>query len=121
VEVDHVRVRHGGHTRRAGAGMRLETFSYLPPLSADEVRAQLENLARQGLIPGIEHSIDPTPRDSYWQLWKLPFIDRPDADTVLAEVDACAVANPRAHVKLVGYDSVRQGQVVSFVVRAPAA
>jgi ribulose-bisphosphate carboxylase small chain len=100
--------------------MKLETFSYLPPLTEDDVRAQLSNLSRQGLIPGIEYSTTPTPRDSYWQLWKLPFIDRPEPDVVLGELHACAVANPTAHVKLVGYDSVRQGQVVSFVVRAPA-
>ena len=38
---------------------------------------------------------------------------------MLAEIDACAPANPGAHIKLVGYDAVRQGQVVSFVVRRP--
>jgi ribulose-bisphosphate carboxylase small chain len=100
--------------------MPFETFSYLPPLSEDDVRAQVRNLTRQGLIPGIEYARDPAPRDSYWALWKLPFVHRPsDPDEVLAEVDACAAANPGAHVKLVGYDSVRQGQVVSFIVRRP--
>jgi ribulose-bisphosphate carboxylase small chain len=99
---------------------RMETFSYLPPLTEDEIRSQVRNLTRQGLIPGIEYSAAPQPRDSYWTLWKLPFVERPAPDVVLAEVDACAAANPQAHVKLVGYDSVRQGQVVSFVVRRPA-
>jgi ribulose-bisphosphate carboxylase small chain len=101
--------------------MPLETFSYLPPLTRDEIRAQVENLAHQGLIPGIEHAPAPQPRDSFWSMWKLPFIGRPDPDTVLGELDACAAAHPADHVKLVGYDSVRQGQVVSFVVRVPAA
>jgi ribulose-bisphosphate carboxylase small chain len=54
-------------------------------------------------------------------MWKLPFVGRPDPGTVLEELDACAAAHPADHVKLVGYDSVRQGQVVSFVVRVPAA
>jgi ribulose-bisphosphate carboxylase small chain len=102
--------------------MRFETFSYLPPLSEDEVRAQVQDLTRRGLIPGIEYSRAPNPRDSYWRLWKLPFVHRrPDPNEVLREVDACAAANPAAHVKLVGYDSVRQGQVVSFIVRRPKA
>lgn len=100
--------------------MNHETFSYLPPLTEDEVRAQVRNLTRQGLIPGIEYSSSATPRDHYWRLWKLPFVHRPsDPAEVIAEVDACSDAHPAAHVKLVGYDSVRQGQVVSFIVRRP--
>jgi ribulose-bisphosphate carboxylase small chain len=101
--------------------MPLETFSYLPPLTETELGAQLGNLADRGLIPGIEYATDPSPHDAYWRLWKLPLVERPDPATVLAELDACAAANPGAHVKLVGYDSVRQGQVVAFVARRPAA
>jgi ribulose-bisphosphate carboxylase small chain len=97
--------------------MPSETFSYLPPLSAADVRAQVQHLTEAGLIAGIEYAIEPSPRDSYWKLWKLPFVARPSADAVLAEIDQCAAANPAAEIKLVGYDSVRQGQVVSFVVR----
>ncbi|HYX87096.1 MAG TPA: ribulose bisphosphate carboxylase small subunit [Gaiellales bacterium] len=100
--------------------MPFETFSYLPPLAEEEVRAQVADLTRRGLIPAIEYTARPTARDSYWRLWKLPFVHRPsDPAEVLREVDACAAANPAAHVKLVGYDSVRQGQVVSFIVRRP--
>ena len=100
--------------------MRNETFSYLPPLAEDELRAQVADLTRRGLIPGIEYTTRPAARDSYWRLWKLPFVHGPsDPVDVLGEVDACAAANPAAHVKLVGYDSVRQGQVVSFIVRQP--
>jgi ribulose-bisphosphate carboxylase small chain len=99
---------------------RYETFSYLPELTPGEVRAQVENLTRQGLIAGVEYAHESGARDSYWRLWKLPFVGRTHTpDDVLAEVDACAAANPGAHVKLVGYDSVRQGQVVSFIVRRP--
>ena len=97
--------------------MPSETFSYLPPLTDGELRAQIINLTARGLIPGIEYTENPTIRDSYWKLWKLPFVARPSADAVLAEIDQCAAANPAAEIKLVGYDSVRQGQVVSFVVR----
>ena len=83
------------------------------------MRGQIDHLHAEGLIPGIEWSNCPSPYDSYWRLWKLPFVDRPSADAVLAEIDQCAAANPRAQIKLVGYDSIRQGQVVSFVVRRP--
>jgi ribulose-bisphosphate carboxylase small chain len=99
--------------------MPSETFSYLPPLSDADVRAQVQHLTGEGLIPAIEYAIDPSPRDSYWKLWKLPFVVHPSADAVLAEIDQCAAANPAADIKLVGYDSFRQGQVLSFVVRHP--
>jgi ribulose-bisphosphate carboxylase small chain len=99
--------------------MPSETFSYLPPLTDAEVRAQVAHLTSEGLIPGLEYAHAPTPRDSFWSLWKLPFVDRPSPDAVLAEIDQCAAEHPAAQIKLVGYDSVRQGQVVSFVVRAP--
>jgi ribulose-bisphosphate carboxylase small chain len=96
-----------------------ETFSYLPALTGAEVRAQVAHLAGEDLIPGLEYTREPSPRDSFWSLWKLPFVDRPSPDAVLAEIDQCAAEHPDAHIKLVGYDSVRQGQVVSFVVRTP--
>ena len=100
--------------------MAHETFSYLPPLTDGELRAQIANLLDRQLIPAIEFAERPTARDSYWQMWKLPLVHRPsDPDEVLTELDACSAANPDAQVKLVGYDSVRQGQVVAFVVRRP--
>jgi len=99
--------------------MPSETFSYLPALTDAEVRAQITHLTREGLIPAIEYAIDPAPTDSYWSLWKLPFVGRPTPEAVMAEIDQCAAAHPAAEIKLVGYDSIRQGQVVAFVVRRP--
>jgi len=99
--------------------MPSETFSYLPPLTDGEVRLQVASLTDRGLIAAIEYAQDPGPRDSYWKLWKIPFVDHPAPEAVLAEVDQCAAANPCAQIKLVGYDSRRQGQVVAFVVRRP--
>ena len=99
--------------------MRSETFSYLPPLTDGEVRAQVAHLTDQGLIPAIEYAEDDAVTDRYWRLWKLPFVDRPSPDAVMVELDQCAAENPTARIKLVGYDSVRQGQVVAFLARRP--
>jgi ribulose-bisphosphate carboxylase small chain len=97
-----------------------ETFSYLPPLAEDELRAQVADLIARQLIPAVEYAERPGPRDSYWRMWKLPMVQRPsDPEVVLRELADCAASNPGAQVKLVGYDSVRQGQVVSFVVGRP--
>ena len=98
---------------------RLETFSYLPPLSDDELASQVCSDLQRGLVPAIDTTADPGPRTVYWSMWNLPMFDARTADEVMAEVDACAHAHPEAFVKLTGYDAKRQGQVASFVVRRP--
>lgn len=99
--------------------MRLETFSYLPTLSEEEVAAQIRAAVARGLVVGIEYTDLPDPYDHYWTLWKLPLFGISDAEIVLAEIDACCRANPEAYVRVSGYDADRQGQVVSFVVQEP--
>jgi ribulose-bisphosphate carboxylase small chain len=95
---------------------RLGTFSYLPPMSAEQVRAQVTNVIDRGLVPWIEFAEDPGPRDRLWNLWRLPMNSGPSVDEVLAEVDACAARHPAAHVRLVGYEARTQNQAVAFVV-----
>lgn len=98
----------------------LETFSYLPPLTDEQIAAQAGSILKRGLIPAIEHTTDPGPRNTYWSLWKLPLFDARTPEAVLAEVEACALANPDAYVRLNGYDPKRGGQVASFLIRRPA-
>jgi len=100
--------------------MRLETFAYLPGLSAEQLARQIRSILARRLVVGIEFTATPDPYDHYWTMWKLPLFDVDDPAAVLAELDACRRANPGAYVKINGYDPVRQGQVVSFVVSQPA-
>lgn len=99
--------------------MKLETFSYLPELSEEEIAAQIRSAVARGLVVGIEFTDAPDPYDHYWTLWKLPLFGIDDAEVVLAEIDACRRAHPSAYVRVSGYDADRQGQVVSFVVQEP--
>jgi ribulose-bisphosphate carboxylase small chain len=101
--------------------MKLETFSYLPELTADEVEAQISHVLECGLVVGIEYTSDPSPYDHYWTLWKLPLFGISDPQLVLDEVRECRRANPTSYIRLSGYDSLRQGQVLAFVVHQPAA
>ena len=100
--------------------MRLETFSYLPELSAEEIAAQVGSILDRNLVVAIEHTPHVDPRDHYWTLWKLPLFDVYDADLVLEAIQDCRRANPGDFVRVNGYDSRRQGQVASFVVYRPA-
>lgn len=99
--------------------MKTETFSYLPPMTAAQVVSQIEHILREKLIPGIEYTDRPAADNSYWSMWKLPLFRVEKPEDILAEIEACKAQNPSCYIKLVGYDSTRQGQVLSFVVYRP--
>ncbi len=99
--------------------LKLETFSYLPPLTPEQVVKQIQYLIKKGLIPAIEYTNRPGSHQVYWSLWKLPLFKVKGVEDVIAEIEACKAANPGCYVKLNGYDPVKQGQVLSFVVSRP--
>ena len=99
--------------------MKLETFSYLPALTTQQVLRQIHYLLQQGLVPAIEYVEKPTPHDHYWTMWKLPLFEARAAEDVFAEIEVCTAANPRSYIKLIGYDRRRQTQAVSCVVQWP--
>jgi ribulose-bisphosphate carboxylase small chain len=93
-----------------------ETFSYLPPLDADQLAAQVNYLVGRGLIPAVEHVEPERATLTYWYMWKLPLFGVADPEVVLAELSACHHANPGHFVRLIGYDNRRQTQGFSLVV-----
>lgn len=101
------------------ATVKAETFSYLPQLDRPQVAKQLQYLLQEGLIPAIEYVREPSPRDHYWSMWKLPLFDARTAEDVLAEIEASTTAHPDCFIKLIGYDRRRQTQPVSFAVHQP--
>jgi ribulose-bisphosphate carboxylase small chain len=104
---------------RGAPTRRVETFSYLPPLTDDEIGKQVDWILTRGLVPAIEYTLHPRPRDSYWSMWKLPLFEARTGAEVLGEIASCLDANPESYVKVVGYDPRLQSQVVSLVVRRP--
>ncbi len=101
--------------------MRLETFSYLPEFTPEQMEAQIDSILERGLVVAIEHTRQVDPRDHYWTLWQLPLFDVHDPEFVLEAIRECRRANPTHFIRVNGYDSRRQGQVVSFGVHRPAA
>jgi ribulose-bisphosphate carboxylase small chain len=99
--------------------MKLETFSYLPALTTQQIIRQVHYLLRQGWVPAIEYADKPTAQDHYWTMWKLPLFEAQAAEDVLAEIESCKAAHPRSYIKLIGYDRRRQTQAISFVVHRP--
>ena len=99
------------------ASRRFETFSYLPTMSAERLRQQVEYMLAQGWSPAIEHTEPEHASAPYWYMWKLPMFGATDVDAVLEEADACGRANPGNHVRVVGYDKFRQTQGTAFLIR----
>ncbi|ACI97689.1 ribulose bisphosphate carboxylase small subunit [Rhodospirillum centenum] len=101
---------------------KLGTFSYLPPLDATQIRRQVEYIVAKGWNPALEHTEPEHAASHYWYMWKLPLFGETDVDRVLAEIEACRQANPGHHIRLIGYDNIKQSQGTSMVVhRAPVA
>ncbi len=98
------------------ASRKFETFSYLPPMSADQIRKQVEYLVSRGWNPAVEHTEPGNAGGSYWYMWKLPMFGETDVKRILAEAEACHKANPSHHVRLIGYDNYRQSQGASMVI-----
>lgn len=100
--------------------LKMELFSYLPPMTEQQIAEQLRHVLESGYVVGIEFTESPQVADDYWSFWKLPFFKGATPQEVFAELAACRQAHPKAYVRLTGYDPNRQCQVLSFVVHRPA-
>lgn len=98
------------------ASRKFETFSYLPAMSHEEIRKQARYIVSKGWNPAIEHTEPENLCGSYWYMWKLPMFGETDVDKILVEAEACHQANPDNHVRLIGYDNLKQSQGASMVI-----
>jgi ribulose-bisphosphate carboxylase small chain len=98
------------------------TFSFLPDLTDEQIRAQIQYALDQGWALSVEYTDDPHPRNTYWDMWGQPMFDLKDAAGVMAEVQACRRAFPTHYVKVNAFDSTRGWETVrlSFIVNRPA-
>ena len=92
------------------------TFSYLPAMTEEEIRKQVEYIVSKGWQPMIEHTEPENAKLHYWYMWKLPMFGETDVDKIMAELEECRKANPNHHIKLVGLDNIRQTQGIAIVV-----
>jgi ribulose-bisphosphate carboxylase small chain len=94
----------------------LETFGFLPKLTAEEIQEQIAYILANGWAPAIEHEDPSRATNVYWTMWKLPFFGETNLQSVLDELEACRRTYPDHHIRLLGYDSYTQSQGHAFVV-----
>ncbi|KNA17382.1 hypothetical protein SOVF_080400 [Spinacia oleracea] len=110
---------------------RYETLSYLPPLTTDQLARQVDYLLNNKWVPCLEfetehgfvyreHHNSPGYYDGrYWTMWKLPMFGCTDPAQVLNELEECKKEYPNAFIRIIGFDSNRQVQCVSFIAYKP--
>merc|ERR1712086_515582 len=102
-------------------GKKFETLSYLPQLSNDEIRRQIEFMLRNAWTPCLEFSVDgdvylntrmgPGYYDNrYWTMYKLPMFGVTDSSEVIKEIESCKQEFPNSKIRILGFDSIRQVQ-----------
>lgn len=98
---------------------RYETLSYLPPLSDAQISKQIQYILDKGYIPAIEFNEKSDPKEFYWTMWKLPLFSARTTQEVLSEVQGCRNEYRNSYVRVVGFDNVKQCQILSFIVHKP--
>jgi ribulose-bisphosphate carboxylase small chain len=97
-------------------------FSFLPDLTDDQIRAQVQYCIDKGWAVNIEYTDDPHPRNTYWEMWDLPMFDVKDAASVMLELEACRKAHAdRYYIRVSGFDSSHgwESLRISFIVNRP--
>jgi ribulose-bisphosphate carboxylase small chain len=97
------------------------TFSFLPDLTDEQIRKQVEYCLSNGWAVSVEFTDDPHPRNTYWEMWGPPMFDLKDPAAVMQEVTACRKAYPKHYVKVNAFDSTRGWETIrlSFIVNRP--
>ncbi|MEH2454192.1 ribulose bisphosphate carboxylase small subunit [Nostoc sp.] len=98
---------------------RYETLSYLPPLSDAQIAKQIQYILNQGFIPAIEFNETSEPTELYWTMWKLPLFGAQSTQEVLSEVQGCRSQFNTSYIRVVGFDNIKQCQILSFLVHRP--
>jgi ribulose-bisphosphate carboxylase small chain len=98
------------------------TFSFLPDLTDEEIKAQIQYALDNNWALSVEFTDDPHPRNTYWEMWGMPMFDLKDAAAIMFEVDACRKTYPSRYVKVNAFDSTLGFETMrlSFIVNRPA-
>jgi len=104
-------------------GLRITqgTFSYLPDLTDDEIRAQIQYGLDNGWAVTIEFTDDPHPRNVYWEMWGMPMFDLEDPAGALFELNRCREAYPNHYIRVTLYNRklTKHTTALDFIANRP--
>ena len=96
-------------------------FSFLPDLTDEEIKAQVQYALDQGWACSVEFTDDPHPRNAFWEMFGPPMFDLKDAAGVVFEVNECRRAHSGHYIKVNAFDATRGFETtrLSFIVSRP--
>ncbi|MEO5940846.1 MAG: ribulose bisphosphate carboxylase small subunit [Candidatus Limnocylindrales bacterium] len=97
------------------------TFSFLPDLSDDQIRAQVEYCLAEGWAISLEYTDDPHPRNTYWEMFGPPAFDLADPAGLMVDLASARATFPDEYIRLNAFDSTQGIESVrlSFIVNRP--
>ena len=96
-------------------------FSFLPDLTDEEIKAQVQYALDQDWACSVEFTDDPHPRNAFWEMFGPPMFDLKDAAGVVFEVNECRKAHAGHYIKVNAFDATRGFETtrLSFIVSRP--
>jgi ribulose-bisphosphate carboxylase small chain len=96
-------------------------FSFLPDLTDAEIALQIDYGLARGYAWSVEHTDDPHPRNTYWEMHGMPMFDLRDAAGVMHELQSCRRTFPQRYIRLMAFDATRgvESIAMSFIVQRP--
>jgi ribulose-bisphosphate carboxylase small chain len=97
-------------------------FSFLPDLTDEEIRLQVDYAISNGWALAVEWTDDPHPRNTYWNMWGIPMFEIKDGAAVLFEVNACRKQQSNTYIRVIAFDNTRgvESITMSFLVNRPS-
>ena len=97
-------------------------FSFLPALSDDEIRAQVQYALTNKWAVSVEYTDDPHPRNTYWEMWDMPMFDLKDPAGILMEINNCRKTFPNHYIRVMAFDSTRgvESPRMSYIINRPS-
>jgi ribulose-bisphosphate carboxylase small chain len=96
-------------------------FSFLPPLSDEQITAQIKYALSKGWALGIEYTDDPHPRNTYWEMFGNPMFDLKDPAGILLEINNARKTFQNHYIRVTAFSAVRgvESVTMSYIVNRP--
>ncbi len=96
-------------------------FSFLPPLTDEQISSQIKYALKNGWAIGVEYTDDPHPRNTFWEMFGNPMFDLKDPAGILMEINNCRKTFPNHYIRVTAFDSTRgvESPAMSYIVNRP--
>ena len=96
-------------------------FSFLPPLTDEQLTLQIKYALDNGWSLGIEYTDDPHPRNTYWEMFGNPMFDIKDPAGILMEINSARKTFPNHYIRVTAFSAIRgvESVTMSYIVNRP--